>query len=167
MKWVVTGPSGDHEVEVERSSEGFEVIIGGRRHEIDLICLDGAVASLRFVEDGRSFQVAYQHGGDHQWRVGVGEREFDLSVLTPVEAIDTAAETAGSGPSRIEAPIPGKVVAVAVASGDEVASGQPLVVLEAMKMENELTADRQGRVVAVHVAPGDTVEAGELLVELE
>jgi len=167
MKWVVKGPSGDHEVEVERSSEGFEVIVGGNRHEIDLICLDGAVASLRFVEDGRSFQVAYQHGGNRQWRVGVGEREFDLSVLTPVEAIDTAAETAGSGSSRIEAPIPGKVVAVAVASGDEVASGQPLVVLEAMKMENELTADRQGRVVAVHVAPGDTVEAGTLLVELE
>jgi biotin carboxyl carrier protein len=167
MKWVVKGPSGSYQVDVERSSEGFGVIVNGRRHEVDLICLDGAVASLRFVEDGRSFQVAYQHGANRQWRVAVEEREFDLAVLTPVEAIDEAAESVGRGPSRIEAPIPGKVVAVAVAPGDEVSSGQSLVVLEAMKMENELTADRQGRVAEVHVAPGDTVEAGAVLVELE
>jgi propionyl-CoA carboxylase alpha chain len=84
-----------------------------------------------------------------------------------VEAIDRSGATEGRGPSRIEAPIPGKVVAVSVEPGDQVASGQPLVVLEAMKMENELTADRSGQVAVVHVAPGDTVDAGSLLVELE
>jgi biotin carboxyl carrier protein len=167
MRWVIRGLSGSHEVEVERSGEGFEVTVDGRRHVIDLICLDGAVASLRFVEDGRSFQVAYQQGSDHRWRVGVREREFDFSVLTPVEAIDDVTESKGRGASRIEAPIPGKVVAIAVGPGDEVTPGQSLVVLEAMKMENELTADRGGRVAAVHVTDGDTVESGALLVELE
>ena len=167
MRWVIRGLSGRHEVEVERCIDGFEVTVDGRSHVVDLICLDGAVASLRFVEDGRSFQVAYQRGTDHRWRVGVREREFDFSVLTPVEAIDDVTETAGRGASRIEAPIPGKVVAVAVEPGDEVTPGQPLVVLEAMKMENELTADRGGRVASVHVAPGDTVESGTLLVDLE
>jgi biotin carboxyl carrier protein len=167
MRWVVRGSSGSHDVAVERSAEGFSVTVGGRCHTVDLICLDGAVASLRFVDDGRSFQVAYQHGGDHQWRVAVGEREFDLAVLTPVEAIGVAASSVGRGPSRIDAPIPGKVVAVSVAPGDQVAAGQPLVVLEAMKMENELLAEQAGRVAAVHVSPGDTVEAGTVLVELE
>ena len=76
-----------------------------------------------------------------------------------------AARTVGA--SRLSAPIPGKVVAVKVAAGDEVAAGQPLVVLEAMKMENELTAENAGRVTAVHIEPGATVESGELLVELE
>jgi biotin carboxyl carrier protein len=71
------------------------------------------------------------------------------------------------GPSRLTAPIPGKVVAVKVSPGDEVSPGQPLVVLEAMKMENELAAEQPGRVVAVHVCDGATVDGGELLVELE
>jgi biotin carboxyl carrier protein len=167
MRWVIGGLSGRHEVEVVRSVEGFAVTVDGRSHEVDLICLDGSVASLRFVEDGRSFQVSYQQGRDHRWRVGVREREFDFSVLTPVEAIDEVSEATGRGSSRVEAPIPGKVVAVAVGPGDEVNPGQSLVVLEAMKMENELTADRGGRVAKVHVAPGDTVDTGALLVELE
>jgi 3-methylcrotonyl-CoA carboxylase alpha subunit len=167
MKWVVRGLSGAHEVEVERSSEGFWVTIDGRSHAVDLICLDGAVASLRFVEDGRSFQVAYQQGADHRWRVGVREREFDFSVVSPVEAIDQVGEAAGRGSSLIEAPIPGKVVSVAVEPGDEVSPGQSLVVLEAMKMENELTAEQGGRVAAVHVTAGDAVDTGAVLVELE
>jgi biotin carboxyl carrier protein len=167
MKWVVQGLSGSHEVEVERSGDGFEVTVDGHRHSVDMICLDGAVASLRFVEDGRSFQVAYQHGNHRKWRVGVLEREYDLSVLTPVEALDEVAAAGAKGPSRITAPIPGKVVSVAVSAGDEVTPGQPLVVLEAMKMENELTADQAGKVAEVHVSPGDTVESGTVLVELE
>jgi biotin carboxyl carrier protein len=167
MRWVIRGPSGNHQVEVERSADGFDVSVDGQSHGVDLICLDGAIASLRFTEDGRSFQVAYQHDGGRRWRVAVGEREFDLSVLTPVEAIDAEAAAAGRGPSRIEAPIPGKVVAVSVSAGDEVSEGQPLVVLEAMKMENELTAEQAGTVAAVHVEPGDTVDTGTVLVELE
>ncbi len=71
------------------------------------------------------------------------------------------------GPSLMEAPIPGKVVAVNVAPGDQVEPGQSLVVLEAMKMENELAAENGGTVVKVHVAPGDTVGTGAPLVELE
>jgi biotin carboxyl carrier protein len=167
MKWVVRGSGGSHEVEVHRTGDGFEVTIDGSRHGVDIIRLDGAVASLRFVADGSSFQVSYQRGAERQWRVGVGDREFELEVLTPVEAIEAVAAAAGVGPSRIEAPIPGKVVAVAVAAGDEVEPGQPLVVLEAMKMENELVAEQAGRVAEVHVAAGDTVDTGAVLVELE
>jgi len=167
MRWVVRGPSGSREVEVERSADGFQVIVGGEAHGVDLICLDGSLASLRFTADGRSFQVAYQHDGNRRWRVAVGEREFDLSVLSPLEAIDAETAAAGRGPSRLEAPIPGKVVSVSVGVGDEVQPGLALVVLEAMKMENELTAEQVGTVTAVHVKPGDTVDAGTLLVELE
>ena len=65
------------------------------------------------------------------------------------------------------APIPGKVVAIKVEVGDQVEPGQSLVVLEAMKMENELAAEQTGKVAAVHAEAGDTVEGGELLIELE
>jgi biotin carboxyl carrier protein len=97
----------------------------------------------------------------------VGERPFEWQVLTPVEAIESAAAAEGRGPSRILAPIPGKVVAIRVAPGDTVEAGQSLVVLEAMKMENELTAEQPGTVAAVHVEAGATVDAGTVLVELE
>ncbi len=167
MKWVVRGAGGNHQVEVEECGEGFVVTLDGREIPVDLRRLDGALASLRYVEDGRSFAVSSRHRGGRSWRVAVGEREFDLEVMTPLEAIEVAAAEEGRGPSRIAAPIPGKVVAVQVAVGDEVGAGQPLVVLEAMKMENELAAEGSGRVVAVHVAPGATVEAGALLVEIE
>jgi acetyl/propionyl-CoA carboxylase alpha subunit len=167
MKWVVRGSGGAHEVTVERSPDGFEVTLDGHRHSVDLIRLNGAVASLRFVEDGRSFHVSYDRGRNHDWRIGVGDREFTFEVLSPVEAIGAVASAKGRGASVVTAPIPGKVVAVTVAQGDEVEPGRPLVVLEAMKMENELTADQAGRVAAVRVAPGDTVEAGAVLVELE
>lgn len=167
MRWIVRGVSGDHEVEVERVGEGFEVTRGGRRQRVDLVALDGSLASLRFAEDGRSYQVTFHRGRRRDLRVAIGEREFAFTVLTPVEALEAVAGGAGVGASRVEAPIPGKVVAVRVEVGDEVAAGHSLVVLEAMKMENELVAERAGTVAAVHVTPGTTVEAGTVLVELE
>ena len=72
---------------------------------------------------------------------------------------------AASG-ERIHAPIAGKVVKALVAVGDTVAAGQPVIVLEAMKMENELAAERGGTVHAVHKTAGQSVDTGELLVEL-
>ena len=167
MKWVVRGVGNSREVDVEPNGGGFEVVVDGRRRPVELVPFDGAVASLRFPEDGRSFQVTYHNSGNGTWRVAVGEREFELSVLTPVEAVEAVSAAQVGGPSRLSAPIPGKVVAVKVAPGDEVSPGQPLVVLEAMKMENELAADQAGKVAAIHVAAGETVEGGELLVELE
>jgi biotin carboxyl carrier protein len=167
MKWIVRSGEDNHEVDVVRVPGGFEIVMGAERQRVDVIRLDGAVASLRFVDDGRSFSVSYQKGEGRQWRVAVGERDFDLETLTPVEAIEAIAAAATVGPSRLTAPIPGKVVKVHVEVGDEVEAGQPLVVLEAMKMENELTAEQAGTVTAVHVEPGRTVSTGDPLADLE
>jgi biotin carboxyl carrier protein len=167
MKWVVRTKERSREVIVERVAGGFEVVLDGERRRVELERLDGAIASLRYVDDGRSFSVSYQRDTGRRWRLAVGERDFDSEVLTPVEAIEAEAAAAVAGPSAVIAPIPGKVVKVHVAVGDEVAAGQPLVVLEAMKMENELTAEQAGVVTAVHVEPGRTVDTGTVLVELE
>ena len=74
---------------------------------------------------------------------------------------------AGSGPLRIAAPMPGKVVRVLVKAGDAVRARQPVVVVEAMKMENELRADRDGTVAEIHAREGMSVEAGALLVVIQ
>jgi biotin carboxyl carrier protein len=73
----------------------------------------------------------------------------------------------GSGPQHVLAPMPGKVVRLLVSPGDAVEPRQGLVVIEAMKMENELRASRAGRIKAVRVAEGESVEAGALLVTVE
>src|SRR5688500_2934304 len=69
----------------------------------------------------------------------------------------------GSGPQRVRAPLPGKVVRVLVNKGDAVRARQPLAVIEAMKMENELRAGRDGVVAELPVSPGQSVEAGTLI----
>jgi 3-methylcrotonyl-CoA carboxylase alpha subunit len=167
MKWVIRGGDVEREVDVQRHGEGYEITVDGEPRRVELVRLDGAFASLRYPDNGRSFQITYHHGANGSWRVGVGQREFDLAVLSPSEAVEAVSGGRESGPSRLKAPIPGKVVAVKVAPGDEVVPGQSLVVLEAMKMENELAAEQAGRVTAIHVADGDTVESGQLLVEIE
>ncbi len=77
------------------------------------------------------------------------------------------ARAARSGPQRLTAPMPGKVVRVLVKPGDAVAARQPVVVVEAMKMENELRAGREGTVADVHAREGSSVEAGALLVVIQ
>ncbi len=79
----------------------------------------------------------------------------------------SAAAKAPAGPSPLVAPMPGLVVRVTVQPGDVVAAGQGLVVMEAMKMENELRAPAAGTVKSVRVVPGTAIEKGAVLVELE
>lgn len=167
MRWVVRGFEGDREIDVEASGEGLEVTVNGRTRTVELFRLDGSVASLRFADNGSSHELAFVREARRRWRLAVDGHEFSFEVLPPVEATQLGGRLAGEGPARLEAPIPGKVVAVRVTAGDTVRAGQPLVVLEAMKMENELTAQRDGTVTGVFVEEGVTVEAGSPLVEIE
>lgn len=72
-----------------------------------------------------------------------------------------------AGDGRVKAPIPGQITQIIVGVGDEVAAGQPLLVLEAMKMENEIRSPRSGQVKLMNVAPGQRVSLNDLLVEIE
>ena len=167
MKWVIRSGDKAHEVVVHRRSGRSEVIVDGEVFSVDFIRLDEARASLRFRNDGQSFSITYERSNKRTWRVGVGVREFLIDALTPLEAIENEAAAQVQGPSTIEAPIPGKVVKINVEAGARVEPGQVVVVLEAMKMENELIAEQAGIVASVHIEQGMTVETGQLLVELE
>ncbi len=167
MRWVVRGFEGGREIDVEATGDGLQVTVDGRTRTVELFRLDGTVASLRFVDDGSSHELAFVREARRRWRLAVDGHEFSFEVLPPVEATQLGGRRAAEGPSRLEAPIPGKVVAVRVAAGDAVTAGQALVVLEAMKMENELAAQRDGTVTEVFVEEGVTVEAGSPLLEIE
>jgi biotin carboxyl carrier protein len=97
------------------------------------------------------------------WRIEV-EIEPERSAMLRERARQGAGAAARGGPIEVRAIIPGRIVAVFVAPGDAVEAGQQILVVEAMKMQNELRAPREGSVERVGVAVGDTIEVGDLLV---
>jgi len=165
MKWWVARDGRRVDVAARRLGERFEVEVDGRRHAVELVRVSPGLASLLAV-DGRSFVVAWQRPAPGRYRVAVGEREFEVHLRHPLEREVAQGGAVAGGPQEVRAPIPGKVVSVAVSAGARVAAGQPLLVLEAMKMENQICAEGEGTVERIVVAPGDTVERGQLLVVL-
>ena len=122
--------------------------------------------------DGQSREVYVEPDPDnpHTWLVSLDRWRFVIQVQTERErrlAKAAAQTTLHTGEITIKAPMPGLVRDVTVAVGAEVVEGQRLVVLEAMKMENDIQAPRAGRVKAVHVRAGETVDSGRALVVLE
>lgn len=118
---------------------------------------------------GRS-AVAFAERREGQWQVELQGRLFRVRVddeRTHRIRELTAEIAPAAGPAELRAPMPGLVVRVEVAPGDEVRSGQVLVAMEAMKMENELRAESEGVVAEVRVAEGDTVDRDAVLVTLE
>jgi biotin carboxyl carrier protein len=150
-------------VTVRKKTGGYEVLLDDRRVLVDARPTTTGAWSL--LIDGRSYDVGVQSAGDvHVVRLAGAELPVRLSEA----GAGGVGRTGDSrGPARLVAPMPGKVVRVLVAPGDPVAAGDGLVVVEAMKMENELRAGRAGRVAAVHVREGQPVDGGALLVELE
>jgi len=100
------------------------------------------------------------------WRFVVDVEDAARAELRDRATRDGAAAAGVDGPLEIRAIIPGRIVAVSVVPGDEVTPGQALLVVEAMKMQNELTAPRAGTVRRVAVGPGSTVDLGDVLVVL-
>jgi biotin carboxyl carrier protein len=146
-------------VEVRAGNGRYAVVVDGRLLEVDLVETGGAFASL--LVEGHSHEVALepQPGG-----LRVHLREAVVAVGLAEAASGAAAPVRRpSGPARVLAPMPGRVVRLLVAPDAEVEAGQGLAVIEAMKMENELRAPRSGRVLEVAVREGQAVDAGALL----
>jgi biotin carboxyl carrier protein len=143
----------------------FRVTLDGRTHDVDAREVRDGTWSL--VLDGTSYTVDLDRR-----RTGVAASVGASEVMLQVEdalhrrlAAAAQPRTAKRG-ETIRAPIAGKVVKVLVAAGDVVAAGTAVLVLEAMKMENELVAERGGTVSALHKQAGQAVETGDVLVEL-
>ncbi len=164
----------------------YIVEIDGERTEVDIVGdevrVDGALVRAR-LSDVPGTPITLLTVGDTVHRVlarrGTARGQYALTVdgrSFGADALDersrairdlTAAGAAATGPAPLVAPMPGLVVRVQVAAGDVVAAGQALVVMEAMKMENELRASSAGTVRRVAVEAGTAVEKGAVLVELE
>ncbi|HEY0997802.1 MAG TPA: biotin/lipoyl-containing protein [Gemmatimonadaceae bacterium] len=166
MKYVVTLNGRD----VELSRDGATVEVDGGEVAASVADVEGTPVRLVRVGDTVHRVIARREGGRGRYTLWVDGWRFDAEALDErARAIrELSAATAGAtGPAPLKAPMPGLIVRVNVQPGDAVQPGQGLVVMEAMKMENELKASAAGRVKSVLVAPGTAVEKGALLVELE
>ncbi len=163
MKMTVRTGEREHEVTVERRDGQFRVVVDGTEHLVDVRRLEADFHSI--MMEGRSYELSIEADGDrYHVRHGASQRTVSLTDATRRgrEALGRA-----HGPETVVTVMPGKVVRVLVAPGDAVEAGQGLVVVEAMKMENEIGAPRAGRVAAVEVEPGRAVEAGTTLLILD
>jgi biotin carboxyl carrier protein len=150
-------------LEIAREASGIlRVRIGDKQFDADAAELASGTFSI--LIGGRAFEARVV-SGDHTLTVRCGGRDFRVELRDP-----RAWRGRGSsvleveGRQRVTAPMPGKVVRVLVAPGEAVEMGQGLVVVEAMKMQNEIRAPKKGKVERVFAAEGQTVSAGEALV---
>ena len=154
-------------VDIEDLGDGrYAIRIGGRTHTVDARALEHGAVSL--LVDGRSYDVELDESGD-EVQVLV---DFELLTVDVADerAVSLRAGAAGfsvTGKVLVTAPMPGKVVRVLVAPGAQVTEGQGLVVVEAMKMENELKSPKAGTVVEVFAKEGSVVEANAKLLTVE
>jgi biotin carboxyl carrier protein len=166
--------------------------LGSEEKSVDLEPVEGRDGTWRVVIDGSERLVDARRLGPSTWSLLLGDRMVTVDVdpgkdgellcdvrgtVVPIKLVDARKRllekaeaglgAAPKGPTPIAAPMPGKVVKILVKVGDAVAAGQPVAVVEAMKMENEIRAPRAGAVLKVHVREGQTVEGQEDLVTVE
>jgi biotin carboxyl carrier protein len=148
-----------HRVEVRGGDGDYRVSLDGEWHSVSVSDAAHGLVALRI--GSRSHEIAIERRGEayHVLLPGDG---LTVELAEPARG-GAHAGHAAAGPARILAPMPGRVVRLLVAAGSDVAAGQGVVVIEAMKMENELRAPRAGRVHELPVREGQAVEAGALL----
>jgi biotin carboxyl carrier protein len=167
VELIATQGERQERVRVERQGNRYQVRVGDRDYEVEARSLGPFVRSL--LVDGEHHEVAVFRSQTGRYRVGWSGRTVEVDVVDPLTHLAEEAHGAGGrhGRQAILAYMPGRVVSVAVAPGQVVEAGQALIVLEAMKMQNEIQADRAGTIATVHVAPGQNVEGGDPLLEIE
>ena len=148
-----------HSVRAERDGESFSVRIGERTYLVDLVSAAGGELAFSLGDKVLTAHVA--RDGD-VFHVALGWQVLTLNVAKPSSRRTAAA----GGAANLSATMHGQVVRVLVAEGDTVRRGQPLVLLEAMKMEMRVTAPHDGRVVRLLCSAGEVVHRGQALLEL-
>ena len=153
------------DVEVEELPSGeLLVFVSGRKVEVDLVMLDRQL-SMRI--DGQVVDMVTEGELPELGIVAGGHRSYVRVVSDRLRAAMLAkGERSSASDKIVKSPMPGRVVKIMVAEGDDVVAGQGLVIVEAMKMENELKAKAAGKVATVHVRALDAVENGAKLITL-
>jgi len=165
MKYIAT--IGEKEFLVEVIDE-HHVSVDGKTYEVDFVSVSGQPV-YSMIADGKSHE-AYVREGDEEWQVLLRGRLYPVKVEDEREKRLRAAAGGGvaeTGEFHLKAPMPGLVVAIPVTEGQEIKKGQVLLILESMKMQNELKAPRDGVINRIKVKPGESVEQKQALLSVQ
>jgi len=154
-----------YRVELERAGAEWKCRLDGRELPLDVVPARAGVLSL--LMDGKSYEVKQEIAGA-ETNIVVGHERFSVAVSDPRSLRSRRGSAAAEqGVKKITAPMPGKIVRLLAAEGSTVQMGQSVIVIEAMKMQNELKAPKNGVLKKIKVAEGAAVEAGQALAEVE
>jgi biotin carboxyl carrier protein len=164
MKYVTTIDNQEFEIEIV---DERHIRIGDRLLEVDFESVSGQpVFSL--ILDGKSYE-SFVYQGDEDWDVLLRGRQYQVKVEDEREKRLRAAAGGGvveGGEFHLKAPMPGLVVAVLIEEGQEVKKGQVMLILESMKMQNELKAPRDGTMGRIRIKAGESVEQRQTLLSV-
>ena len=167
MKLKAQTSDSTHEISLTTGEKGITAEIDGRPYELEVRESAGGVL---LIKNGTSvYRCRVEAKRDTgKYEVGVRGRSYPVSIIDPkrLRSSENAAGH-GHGAAEIVSPMPGKVVRVLVEQGDTVEAGAGIVVVEAMKMQNEMKAPKAGVVVSINAAAGATVNAGDVLAVIE
>ena len=165
MKLSLTINGQDHTLEIIRG-EHVSYLLDGAPFDADVVEIEPGVYSL--LIGGKSFYARVGRNGDSEEReVSLDGVHYDVTVRDPRRWAGGRARLAVVGPQNVAASMPGKVVRVLVAEGQAVESGQGLIVVEAMKMQNEIKCPKAGTIQRILAREGQPVNAGDVLLTVE
>lgn len=154
-----------HRVELLKSAGGWLCKLDGTALSLDAVSTQQGVLSI--LIDGKSYEVKQENTGAESNIVVRGMR-FRAQVRDPRSLRSRGgADSGGEGPKKIIAPMPGKVVRILAPVGTSVEHGQGVIVIEAMKMQNELKSPKKGTVKKLNITEGSAVDAGQPLAEVD
>lgn len=165
MIYEVTIAEKTYRVELQRMSAGWQCKLDGRELPLDVTAAQNGVLSL--LLNGKSYEIKQEIAGP-ETNIVVGHERFNVTLRDPRSFRSRrAAGTTDQGVKKITAPMPGKIVRLLAAEGSTVQAGQSVIVIEAMKMQNELKSPKNGIVKKMNAVEGAAVEAGQTLAEVE
>lgn len=168
MKLQAELNSEKHAVEIKREDGKVFAEIDGRKYELEVSEPEPNVYLLK--NEGKIFEVsvsAPKTPGD-PFHARLGANEFDLKIVDPKRLRSVGVDQEhGDGLAEIKTAMPGKVVRILTTIGAEVQKGDGVIIVEAMKMQNEMKSPKDGTVKEIRVKEGSTVNAGEILVVIE
>jgi biotin carboxyl carrier protein len=162
------GDDKKHEIEIRREGGKIFADVDGRKYELEASEPEPGV--FLFKHDGRVYEasVTAPSATGEATHVRIGGSEIDVKIIDPKRLRSAGAGTDhADGIAEIKTAMPGKVVRVLVEAGSEVEKGDGIVVVEAMKMQNELKSPKDGVVKSISAAEGATVGAGDVLATIE
>lgn len=161
MKLELRSGERAHNVEINPHGERFQLRIDGRDVGADIVEVQPEVYSI--LIDGEAFEARIESVAN-ELRVRIDGREFPITIADPRQwRRDRNAMAAAEGHQQVVASMPGKIVRVMVRAGEAVEAGQGLLVVEAMKMQNEIKSPKSGKIERIAAREGQTVNAGEVL----